>query len=559
MKFLRQTRVPVVFVILGCAATLSAAAFAQTGNANVNAPAPREIRRVPRDHPGRGQPAQPTERKPAAPKPPAEQPTAVQPTPGQPAAVQPGAVPPGTTARDNAQDEQRARVRRGGDQERDGQRDGQRMRGRDRDDDNGDDEDRIRVRRGIQPGEGGERREIRRRGDTRNDRLFERRGARANVRVNSVPARTVVQRGTVVRELPREHQRVTVRDRTYFRSGDVYYTDVRSGPNVEYRVIAPPVGVHVSYISERAEPIVYGGVRYYRYDGAYYLPSLHEGRTRYVVVEPPIGAEFHDLPEGGEWFTGHNGERLWRIGEMFFRALARDGRNSYVRVHYVQPSPTVVYGTLAYRGRLALPSDAVATIQLVDMRQGPQGAVVAEQTIQSPGPPPIPYTIRFDGGRVTQGQQYGLAAAITANGRILYATLRPQPFAVGGNSNSIDLELDPARDQPEPQAARVTGRLVITERTALPNNAEVVVRLIDVNNPSGGEVVVAEQVFYPPGGGAIPFELRYDPSDIDPLGIFIVEARIRVGDNAIFYNAEEQRVITRGYPDELEIVLSPIR
>jgi putative lipoprotein len=391
------------------------------------------------------------------------------------------------------------------------------------------------------------------------DRLFER--DRSRQRVNRTTQREFVTRGTTVRSLPPRHERVTVRDRTFYRADDVFYVPVGSGPSVTYRVVPPPPGVYVSAPPSNAVSMILGGLQYLFADDTYYLPTVVDGRRRYQVVEPPIGASITVLPETGSWVVVGNNERLWQVGDAYYRPMYRDGRQVFVRVHYVRPSPTVVYGTVSYRGRLALPSTAIVTVQLIDVRgvNGPPGSVVVEQQIANPGPAPIPFTLQYDSGRVRDRGEYGLAATITANGRVLFATLRPQSVVIGGATNQVELVLDPARDRVPDRAARVTGRLMYRERMALPANAEVVVRLIDANNASGREEVLAEQVFYPQGNPPIPFELRYDPFDIDPMGIYIVEARIRVNDSAMFYNTDEYRVITRGYPDDVEVWLERAR
>lgn len=391
------------------------------------------------------------------------------------------------------------------------------------------------------------------------DRLFER--DRTRQRVNRTTQREFVTRGTTVRSLPTRHERVSVRNRTFYRADDVFYEPIGTGPNVTYRVVPPPPGIYVSAPPTNAVSMLLGGLQYLLADDTYYVPTVVDGRRRYQVVEPPIGASISVLPDAGSWVVVGNNERLWQVGDVFYRPMYRDGRQVFVRVHYVRPSPTVVYGTVSYRGRLALPSTAVVTVQLIDVRgvNGPAGSVVVEQQIGSPGAPPIPFTLQYDSGRVRVREEYGLAATITANGRVLFATLRPQPVVVGGSTNEVELLLDPTRDRVPDRAARVTGRLMYRERIALPPNAEVVVRLIDANSATGGEVVLAEQVFYPQGNPPIPFELRFDPFEIDPMGIYIVEARIRVNDNAIYYNTDEYRVISRGYPDDVEVWLERAR
>lgn len=367
-------------------------------------------------------------------------------------------------------------------------------------------------------------------------------------------ARGTVARGTTINTLPQRAERLTIRHRDYFRSGDVFYTTITRGPSVVYEVARPPTGVYLSVIPESCTTVSVAGVRYYFNDDVYYLPTVYQDRHCYLVVDAPVGAVLAEPPYGGEWVQ-FGPERLYRFGPMYFRQVLRDGRMGYVRINYVRPQATTLYGTISYRGRLALPSDAVVQVQLLDVTRPDRAEVVAEQTLRDCGQAPIPYSFEYNAGRIRSSDRYALTATISTGGRLLYAAGSPQLIAVGGAAKECDLLLDPVRQAAPARMARVTGAITYRERMALPSNAEVVVRLIDSNSPFGA-VTLAEQVFYPKGGVPIPFELRYNPADIDPLGIYVVDAMIRTQGATLFYNLEEYRVITRGYPDDVEIWVS---
>lgn len=106
--------------------------------------------------------------------------------------------------------------------------------------------------------------------------------------------------------------------------------------------------------------------------------------------------------------------------------------------------PLIVSGTLNYRQRIALPPDAVAVVQLVDIHgQTPPGTAVAEQVIAPAGQVPIPFTLRFDHNDLPRQVDLTVVARIQAGQRLLFVnTLRTRlrPADLG---QFLELWLDP--------------------------------------------------------------------------------------------------------------------
>lgn len=381
------------------------------------------------------------------------------------------------------------------------------------------------------------------------DRPVTRPGFGARPVERGIRARGFVPRGTRVARLPNLAERILISAVEYFRAGDVYYRPIGAGSAVNYEVCHPPLGAYLGSLPGGCTTVLLGGVSYYCYDDVYYLPSVQNGRLAYLVVEPPLGATISVLPAGHEFIT-HQGQRICRVGNLYYRPIYQGQRLVYVRIPPIIVQPTILFGSLSYRGRLALPSDNCATVQLIDLNAG--GAVVGEQRIIG-GQSPIPFQIDC-GPRLAPGSALGLTAHIaTGSGRLMYATV--QPFRVGAASDRrpIDLLLEPASGAvaaPLP-IARLAGRLFYRERIALPQNAEVLVRIVDSGADRGGPAIVAEQRFLTNGRQVpIPFVLDYNPAQVDPFGFYTLEARVFVNGQTLFYNAFNDRVITDGYPDE---------
>lgn len=81
---------------------------------------------------------------------------------------------------------------------------------------------------------------------------------------------------TVVRELPRGHRKVVVKNRPYYVHDHRYYTRGPSG----YILVRPPIGAIVASLPFGAVNVTIGGVFYSHYDQVYYRPT----RGGYQVV-----------------------------------------------------------------------------------------------------------------------------------------------------------------------------------------------------------------------------------------------------------------------------------
>ena len=92
------------------------------------------------------------------------------------------------------------------------------------------------------------------------------------------------------------------------------------------------------------------------------------------------------------------------------------------------------------------------------------------------------------------------------------------------------------------------------ERMALPPDAVVEVWITDVSRPILGLPPLAEATVRPDGRPVpLPFELRYDPDQIDPKRDYAVKAAILSGRDILFQTEATIPVITRGHPREVAL------
>ncbi|MDQ2634020.1 MAG: YbaY family lipoprotein [Pseudomonadota bacterium] len=104
----------------------------------------------------------------------------------------------------------------------------------------------------------------------------------------------------------------------------------------------------------------------------------------------------------------------------------------------------------------------------------------------------------------------------------------------------------------------VTGEVTYRERIALPPNAVLTVRLLDVSLADAPETVVGEQKIDPAGQVPIAFEIKFDPAVIQPKVNYALQARITVDDRLMFIN-DERHPVDPAKPEPVEMVLKMVR
>ena len=105
------------------------------------------------------------------------------------------------------------------------------------------------------------------------------------------------------------------------------------------------------------------------------------------------------------------------------------------------------------------------------------------------------------------------------------------------------------------KSATVTGTVAYRERIALTPEAVVEVQLLDVSLADASAKQIAIQTINPKHQVPIPFDLRYDPAAIDERMTYAVRATIREGERLMFTTDRSYRVLTRGNPDHVDLVL----
>ena len=109
-------------------------------------------------------------------------------------------------------------------------------------------------------------------------------------------------------------------------------------------------------------------------------------------------------------------------------------------------------------------------------------------------------------------------------------------------------------------AGTVTGTVTYLDRSALPENAVIDVELVDASRADAPATVLASQSITA-GGSQVPFpfELTYDPAQISPGALLLVQARISIDGQLRYISQTAVPVISNGAPtSDVEVLVSPV-
>ena len=124
-----------------------------------------------------------------------------------------------------------------------------------------------------------------------------------------------------------------------------------------------------------------------------------------------------------------------------------------------QSSPMIT-GTVTYRVRMALPSDAAIDVRLEDVsRADAPATVVAENIFMANGKQvPIAYQLPYSANDIQASHRYQVRAQITTGAKLLFVTTTAYPVLTNGAPATVNMVLQPVSSAPpaSPSAAEGT-------------------------------------------------------------------------------------------------------
>jgi hypothetical protein len=86
-----------------------------------------------------------------------------------------------------------------------------------------------------------------------------------------------------------------------------------------YRVVAPPIGIHVGVLPYGYWALQVGAFPYFYFDGVFY----RQNNRGYDVVDAPVGAEVPSLPRGAKVVV-INGMKYYELDGNYYREIYKD-------------------------------------------------------------------------------------------------------------------------------------------------------------------------------------------------------------------------------------------
>ncbi len=113
-------------------------------------------------------------------------------------------------------------------------------------------------------------------------------------------------------------------------------------------------------------------------------------------------------------------------------------------VALAQPANPQLTGSVAYRERIALPSDAVIDVQLLDTSVADVASqTVAEVLINAEGRQvPVAFTLAYDPAKIVPADRYSVRATIrSGDGMLMFSTTQAYPVLTHGAPSKVNLIL----------------------------------------------------------------------------------------------------------------------
>lgn len=103
----------------------------------------------------------------------------------------------------------------------------------------------------------------------------------------------------------------------------------------------------------------------------------------------------------------------------------------------------------------------------------------------------------------------------------------------------------------------LNGTVAYRERIALPPNASVEVKLVDVSRADAPAKTIAEITISPKGQVPVPYRLEYDDAAIVAGRSYALQARITAGERLLFINTARHPIFTGG-TDKTDILVQHV-
>jgi uncharacterized lipoprotein YbaY len=239
------------------------------------------------------------------------------------------------------------------------------------------------------------------------------------------------------------------------------------------------------------------------------------------------------------------------LGILLLAACTPGAVNATKPARLSSPASAVT-GTVTYLQRSALPPTAVIEVQLQDVSLADAPAkVISTQSIEANGKQvPFPYALKYVPAQIDSAHTYAVRATIKDGDQLLFTSTQRYPVITNGAPTSdVEILVEPVASGGATSQSVVTGTITYRNRSALPPTAVIEVTLADISLADAPAKAISTQRIEAGGKQPpFPYELPYDPAQIDQKNTYSVSARITEGNDLLFISDTVIPVLTRGAP-----------
>ena len=214
--------------------------------------------------------------------------------------------------------------------------------------------------------------------------------------------------------------------------------------------------------------------------------------------------------------------------------------------------PIAVTGRVTYQVRSELPPTAVIEVVLQDVSRAdaPAETINTQRIVANGKQVPFPYLVRYNPNMIDPRNTYAVRATIKDGDKLLFTSTQHIPVITNGAPTSnVEIVVEPVASSSSPAQSVITGTVTYRNQGALPPTAVIDVALSDVSLADAPAKVISTQRIEAQGKQMpFPYELSYDPAQIDPRHTYSVSARITDGNNLLFISDTANPVLTRDAP-----------
>jgi len=111
-----------------------------------------------------------------------------------------------------------------------------------------------------------------------------------------------------------------------------------------------------------------------------------------------------------------------------------------------------------------------------------------------------------------------------------------------------------------PLSGTLTGNILFRPRATIATDAQVSVKLLQMLRDLPPLAIATQKLTLTGNIASVPYEINYDPSFIDPDGLYYVDVLVTEGDEFTYITTGDTYVLTRGYPaNRLDVVMRAAR